>query len=126
MIFYIAAGGALGAVLRYCLTSWITFYWGNVFPYGTLLVNILGSLLLGIVIALLSSSVSFSLEWRAFLMIGVIGSFTTFSTFSMEIVMLCMDGQVIKAVFYSMISIIFSLLAVVIGLNGVRLISGGG
>lgn len=85
MILLVAAGGALGSVLRYLFVKMANDNFGPSFPYGTLGVNILGGLVAGVLYVLLSERYAASApEWRALLMIGVLGGFTTFSAFSVD------------------------------------------
>jgi len=88
IIFPIAAGGAIGAVLRHLVSSRIAHVMGQSFPYGTLAVNIIGSFLMGLIITLLARKFNLSQDWQAFLTVGLLGGFTTFSAFSMETYML--------------------------------------
>jgi fluoride exporter len=81
---YIAAGAALGANARYVVGVWAGSRWGAFFPYGTLLVNITGSLLLGFLVALAADRVMISPEVRLFLAVGFMGSYTTFSSYTVE------------------------------------------
>jgi len=83
-IFAIAAGGALGALLRFWMSNGIYALLGRNFPYGTLAVNVLGSLLMGFLYVMLVDKLALGPQWRAALLIGLLGAFTTFSTFSME------------------------------------------
>ena len=82
-LLYIALGGALGAVLRYLL-GLATLQYGEAFPWGTLIVNVTGSIILGIVSALMLHSWTPTMEFRSFLVVGLLGGFTTFSAFSFE------------------------------------------
>ena len=112
----IAAGGALGAVFRFWLSTATYTILGRGFPYGTLLVNILGSFLMGMATVLLIERLAVSAEWRAAILIGLLGAFTTFSTFSMETYNLVIDGAVFKAVLNVLASVILCLLAVWMGI----------
>ena len=93
----IAVGGAAGALFRYWLSGAVYALTGRGFPYGTLAVNVIGSLLMGMFYVLLVERVADAAPYRAFLMIGVLGAFTTFSTFSLETLQLVENGAVVKA-----------------------------
>jgi len=96
-VIAIAAGGALGSVLRYGLSAWVYTLAGRGFPYGTLVINVLGCLAMGILFVLLVERTDASAVWRAGLLIGVLGGFTTFSTFSIETFNLIEQGAMAKA-----------------------------
>lgn len=96
-ILAIAFGGALGAVARYLSSQWVYATLGKSFPFGTLFVNVVGSFAMGVLAVLLIERLAFAPEVRAFLLIGFLGSFTTFSTFSLETVNLLGSGEVLKA-----------------------------
>jgi fluoride exporter len=96
-VMAIAAGGALGSVLRYGLSTWVHTLAGRGFPYGTLAVNVLGCLAMGFLFVLLVERMGESAVWRAGLLIGVLGGFTTFSTFSIETFNLIEQGAMAKA-----------------------------
>ena len=110
----VAVGGALGAVARYWIGGWVQDAADGFFPAGTLTVNVLGSLLLGFLVVWLQASLA-SPELRSLLTIGVLGSFTTFSTFTWETVALLQDGQWTRAGVYAGGSLLLGLLAVVVG-----------
>jgi len=97
-VMAIAAGGALGSVLRYGLSTWVHSFAGRGFPYGTLAVNVLGCLAMGVLFVLLVERMGESAIWRAGLLIGLLGGFTTFSTFSIETFTLIEQGAMAKAV----------------------------
>ena len=97
-ILAIAAGGAVGSVLRYGLSTWVHALLGRGFPYGTLAVNVLGCLAMGVLFVLLVERMGESAVWRAGLLIGVLGGFTTFSTFSIETFNLIEQGAWVRAV----------------------------
>lgn len=99
----IAVGGAVGAVLRYLVSGWAQQASGGVFPWGTLSVNLLGSFLIGF-LAGFFESVMVSSQARIFLLIGVLGAFTTFSTFAIENVNLLRDKEYVLALTNILIS----------------------
>jgi len=88
LILSIALGGAIGAVSRHFLATRIMAYMGLGFPYGTLAVNVLGSFIMGLLVTLFAGKFALSQEARAFLTVGLLGGFTTFSAFSMETMLL--------------------------------------
>ncbi len=111
----IAGGGAFGAVLRYWVSTAVYALAGRGFPYGTLAVNILGSLLMGFLyIWLLERSLE-SAAVRAFLLVGLLGAFTTFSTFSIETLLLMEGGHIIRALMNVLISVVLCITAAGIG-----------
>ena len=94
----IALGGALGSVARFASAEWVLARWPTTFPWGTLLVNVLGSLIIGMLAAMTEPGRwSLSLEARQFLMIGVLGGYTTFSSFSLQTLLLLRSGAAITA-----------------------------
>ncbi|HKY60118.1 MAG TPA: fluoride efflux transporter CrcB [Gemmatimonadota bacterium] len=93
IILVVAAGGALGAVLRYLLSGWAQALGGARFPWGTLAVNVLGSFVIGLLMAAFLEHATTSPITRAFWVIGVIGGFTTYSAFSYETVTLLTVGD---------------------------------
>lgn len=115
----IAAGGAVGAVLRFVLSNGIHALLNTKFPYGTLFVNVLGCLIMGFLsVIMLERFVS--LEWRAALLTGLLGAFTTFSTFSLETLNLLNQGEATKALLNILLSLSLCLLATGLGLSLAR------
>ncbi len=104
----VLVGGGIGALARYWLGGWIQNAAGADFPWGTLAINVSGSLLLALLYALLEGSRARP-EWRAFLGIGFCGGYTTFSTFSYEAFRLLQDGQWRRAAAYMLGSLVLAL-----------------
>ena len=91
----IGAGGFIGAVLRFLISSWVQTRSGSiVFPFGTLAVNMIGCLLIGFLTYLVETRSFFSMETRSFILIGLLGAFTTFSTFGNETLGLIRDNRI--------------------------------
>ena len=110
-VFAIAAGGALGAIFRFWVSNGIYALLGRNFPYGTLAVNVLGSLLMGFLYVMLVDKLALGPQWRAAVLIGLLGAFTTFSTFSMETLNLVEAGEVLKALLNILLSVSLCLAA---------------
>ncbi len=110
-ILFIAFGGAIGAVMRYAVSNGMHAILGRGFPYGTMTVNVLGSLLIGLLYILLIERLGQSEEWRAVLIIGFLGAFTTFSTFSIESINLIESGEISKAMINILLSVAMCLVA---------------
>ena len=119
-ILAIAAGGSIGAVMRYLVSTGVYSYLGRGFPYGTLVVNVLGSLLMGLLYELFLQRLAVSAELRAVLLVGFLGAFTTFSTFSIETINLIEQGYLLKAVGNILASVILCVLAAWLGLQLAR------
>jgi len=115
-ILAIAVGGAIGAVMRYWVSTGVYDLLGRGFPYGTLVVNVVGSLLMGFLYVLLLERMALSPELRAALLIGVLGAFTTFSTFSIETLNLIEQADFVKAGLNVLISVVACVGAAWIGL----------
>ncbi|MBE0510301.1 MAG: fluoride efflux transporter CrcB [Chromatiales bacterium] len=107
----IGGGGAIGALLRFWMSNGVYALLGRDFPYGTLFINVLGSLIMGLLFVLLVERSAAAPEWRALLMIGLLGSFTTFSTFSIETLKLLEGGEFGKALLNILLSVLLCLLA---------------
>lgn len=120
-LIYVALGGALGAGGRHLVGLASLRLFGAGFPIGTFIVNIVGSFLMGVLIAFLAKKGgASSAEWRLFLATGVLGGFTTFSAFSLDAVLLWERGQTSSAIFYVLGSVVLSILALMAGLMLVR------
>jgi fluoride exporter len=114
-VMAIAAGGALGSVLRYWLSTWVYALAGRGFPYGTLVVNVLGCLIMGVLFVLLVERMGENTVLRAGLLIGVLGGFTTFSSFSIETFSLIEQGDWMRAMANSVASLVLCLGATWVG-----------
>lgn len=98
-ILFIALGGAGGAVSRYLLANWVHQLWEGRWPLGTLLVNMGGSFAIGIIFVLIERQLIHP-DWRGVLMVGFLGAFTTFSTFSLESIAMFENGHTVHALGY--------------------------
>ena len=114
LLMLIAAGGALGAMARYAVGGWVQGPLGAAFPWGTLIVNVSGSLLLAFLVRTLEGMAA-PPEYRGFLAIGFCGAFTTFSTFGYESMELIQAGQWNRATAYVFGSVLLSLAATLAG-----------
>jgi CrcB protein len=116
LLLYLAAGGLIGTLARYGMGVWVPTWAGTAFPWGTFLVNALGSLVLGFAMRA-SEALTVSPEVRGFVTVGFCGAFTTFSTLSYETVALLQDGQWGRAAAYALGSVVVGLAAVVAGMG---------
>ena len=115
-LIIVMLGGALGSGSRYLLASWVQKISNSpYFPYGTLAVNLIGCLLIGLITGLAANKVYFTTQTRSFILIGFLGGFTTFSTFSNETFALITDTQYLTAAINITASVILGLLGVWIG-----------
>jgi len=115
-ILYIATGGAAGALLRYWMSSSMHRILGQGFPYGTLTVNVTGSIIMGLCYVFLVERVMAGMQWRAGLMIGLLGAFTTFSSFSIETMNLLEAGQPMRAGLNILLSVTLCMLGCWLGM----------
>src|SRR5918993_4471082 len=111
-LWLVAFGGALGAVLRAMLSSAIHARWPSTLPMGTIVVNVTGCLILGVLSGVLESRPHLNATWRTFGAVGVLGAFTTFSTFENETLVLLQRGEVPAALTNVGVSVAAGLLAV--------------
>lgn len=112
----IALGGAAGAVLRFGVAAGMTALLGRAFPYGTLAANVLGCLAMGVLYVLFLERMAVGPELRAALLVGLLGAFTTFSTFSIETLVLVENGEPVRALLNVVLSVMLCLGATWIGL----------
>ncbi len=119
-LLLVGLGGMVGAVSRYLSMIGIQHLWGNNFPYATLSVNIIGSFALGLITASSLMHHALNNELRLFFIIGLLGSFTTFSTFSLDFITLTQRGAWGAAMLYGAASVFLSLIALLLGMMCMR------
>ena len=115
-LVYVASGGAIGAVLRYLISNFYRLYFPN-FPIGTLFINLIGSFLIGILASNLENKGASYVFIKYFLIIGILGSFTTFSTFSLETIQLINDKKLFSSLVYIFLSISLCVFGAFFGFN---------
>ena len=122
MVLWAAAGGAIGAAGRYLVGIGATRLLGFGFPWGTLIVNIVGSFAMGVLIETLALRFSVTQETRVFLATGILGGFTTFSAYALDVVVMMQRKEHAAAMFYMGASVGLSVMALILGLSLVRAI----
>jgi fluoride exporter len=120
ILFLIGTGGFIGSIARYLTQQSISKVLPVIFPYGTLMVNVSGCFLIGIIYALTDRGSLISPEWRFFLATGFCGGFTTFSTFSYESYGLLREGEYMFLSLYVLLSLLLSILATIGGITIIR------
>lgn len=123
MIWYVAFGSAVGGASRFLFGTFVQRLAGTTFPVGTLVINVLGSLVLGFLVRWAADSTAVSPEARALLTTGFCGGFTTFSTFSTETVALLEDGDWPRAALYVAASVGLALAGTLLGIAAARELS---
>ncbi len=113
-------GGGIGASLRHAINVFCARCMGTGFPYGTFIINITGSIAMGLIAGYLAFKGEASQPWRLFLMTGILGGYTTFSAFSLDAALLYERGEMGLAAFYVLGSVIFSIAGLFAGLALVR------
>lgn len=116
IILAVAAGGAIGATGRFLVGRLMFGLMGPGYPWGTLTVNVVGSFLIGLLYEMIVYKFSLSETWQAFLVIGILGGFTTFSAFTMELGMMLEKDQLSMAAFYALVSVFLGLVALFAGI----------
>ena len=120
-LLLIGAGGFIGSVARYLVSRLNTRIEWFAIPLGTLTINVVGSLLIGFLIGISEKSPILTVEWRMFLMVGLCGGFTTFSSFSGENLMLLRNGQILPLLLYTGLSVFLGFTAVYLGYISTKL-----
>jgi CrcB protein len=120
-VLAVAAGGAFGSVARYLISTWSFARFGPSFPWGTFVINLTGSFLIGVVFGLAAARGGMSPYLRVFLTTGVLGGYTTFSSFAFETYTLGAEGAYVRAGAYALGSLVLGVAAAYAGLVAVRL-----
>ena len=120
MLVSVALGGAIGAVGRYWISGQVHSALGGTFPWGTLAVNVIGCTVFGALIQVLAHMWSPSPEMRAFLTVGLLGALTTFSAFSMEVVLMLERGDWIDAGVYTVLSVVLCIGGLMVAMLSLR------
>lgn len=119
LVVAIALGGAFGAIGRHFVALRMAHWLGSGFPWGTLTVNVVGSVVLGVLVGILTHGWRPSVELRGFLVVGTLGAFTTFSAFSLDAILLIERGAIGLAAAYVGISVVLAIAGLFIGLRGI-------
>ncbi|GAB3481422.1 fluoride efflux transporter CrcB [Marinomonas epiphytica] len=122
MYFMIALGGALGALARFELGRLVNSFWSLPFPLATLLINVIGCFFMGLAFVFISERIPSLEAYRPLVMVGFLGAFTTFSTFSLEIVSLINMQAWLSAASYLLLSCLLGVVALMIGIGLARLV----
>lgn len=115
-ILLVALGGGIGSAARYLVGGWFATRSGVIFPYGTLVVNVTGSFIIGFFLAFAQERLWLGPYWRLFFAIGFVGGYTTFSTFEYETIRLVQDGELLLGIVYFFGSVLIGALATVGGI----------
>lgn len=114
-LLYIAVGGAIGAVLRYIMGNVAARYFNPNLPYGTFIINITGCFLMGFLMTLIVDKQLLPPVWRLFLCVGILGGFTTFSSFGYEVYTLLYEGNLYGGLVYAAVSFVLGVCGVAAG-----------
>ena len=116
----VAAGGAIGALLRWWVSQGVHALLGRGFPFGTLVVNVAGSVAIGVLYVVFLERQDIAPEWRAAIVVGFLGAFTTFSTFSMDTILLIQQGEHAKAGMNVVLSVVLCIAGCWLGMAAAR------
>ncbi len=120
ILLMVAIGGAIGSVARQLSNQLILRHFGGELPFGTIFVNILGSFVMGLLFELFTSKITISYEWRTLIFAGVLASFTTFSSFALDVALLTERNEYFYAAIYIGGSVILSIGFLFLGLWAMR------
>lgn len=121
-IVAVAAGGSIGATARYLVSVWAAERFGAGFPYGTLIVNVIGCFIIGVFMTMTTERFIVSPYWRLLITVGFVGGLTTFSSFSYETFRLLEDSDMIMALYNIGLNLLLGFLATWVGIGVARLI----
>lgn len=120
VVLWVALGGAIGSAARYGVNVWSGRMFGTEFPWHTLIVNVLGCFIMGVLTEMMALKLHVGHEARAFLITGILGGFTTFSAFSLDFAYLVERKQLAAAGSYALASVVISIIAIFAGMNFIR------
>ncbi len=115
-VLFVAVGGAIGSVTRYLVGGWIASRYGSAFPYGTLVINVTASFIIGFFLAFAQERVNLNPNWRLFVAVGFVGGYLTFSTFEYEAIRLLQEREVLLGSIYMIGSVVTGGIAAVGGI----------
>lgn len=121
-LFFVALGGSIGASTRYLVSDWAAQRFGSDFPYGTLIVNIVGCFIIGMFMQLMTDRIIVNPYWRLLITVGFVGGLTTFSSFSYETLKLVNDGELAFAIYNVASNMIVGFLATWIGISAAKMV----
>lgn len=120
-VMVVAVGGGIGATTRYLVSTWAAERFGTDFPYGTLIVNVVGCFIIGAFMTLTTERLIVSPYWRLLVTVGFVGGLTTFSSYSYETFKLLQDADIMMAMYNLLANIIVGFLATWLGISAARL-----
>lgn len=123
-LLLVALGGALGASFRFGINLAMVAWFGKSFPYATLTVNIIGSFLMGLLFSAIEHGIIADQHWRALIGIGLLGAFTTFSTFSMDTLLLLQQQEWFKAILNILLNVFVCIFAAAVGMQAIPMTAG--
>lgn len=115
-VLWVALGGAIGSAARFLVGGWFAARFGADFPYGTFFINVTGSFIIGLFLAFAQERLYVSPYLRMFFAVGIVGGYTTFSTFEFETIRLLQNGEFLRGAFYSVGSVVIGAVAAFAGI----------
>ncbi|EGO64107.1 fluoride efflux transporter CrcB [Acetonema longum] len=119
-ILVVAIGGAIGSVARYLTSGWAAARFGADFPYGTLMVNVVGCFIIGVFMTLTTERLIIGPYWRLFIAVGFLGGLTTFSSFSYETIRLLQEADMLRAFYNAGLNVLIGFTATLLGIGAAR------